>query len=386
MSLLNHIVILGRQPNLGLLELEAVLGADAVQPFGRRAALTPAVQLGQLGGAVKLAQVLYTGDATSLRELPVAIETLPMRSSKTPFGLSVYAAGVASREVTAAGLELKKQLRKRGSVRLVMPAKGTVLTAAELRHNRVLESGFELVIVVEGSQMVVGLTEAVQDIDWYSRRDYERPARSARVGMLPPKLAQILVNTTVAATVADPFCGTGVVLQEARLLGRSAVGSDLAPEMVSASRQNMVWLDGEVANRHGGTLPDWSVEGPVDARTVQLPQDAAVVSEGYLGPNLTKSPTLPELGRIKAELLALYREALANFARQLPAGGEVSMTAPAWRMGREWSYLGIVDELSDLGYTLKGFKHVSVSHFQSPMLYARDDQVVGRQLLLLRKN
>jgi tRNA (guanine10-N2)-dimethyltransferase len=234
--------------------------------------------------------------------------------------------------------------------------------------------------------MVVAQTVAVQDIGWYSRRDYERPARSAQVGMLPPKLAQILVNTTSAAVVADPFCGTGVVLQEARLLGRRAVGSDLAPEMIEATRRNMTWLDEEMAGRGGLTIPDWSVEGPVDARTVKLPQAAAVVSEGYLGPNMSKSPDAAELRRIQEELRQLYRVVLANFARQLPAGGEVSITAPAWRMGREWSYLGIVDELSDLGYTLKGFKHVPATQFRSPLLYARDDQVVGRQLLLLRKN
>jgi tRNA (guanine10-N2)-dimethyltransferase len=386
MSLLNHIAILGRQPDLGLLELEAVLGAAAVQPFGRRAALTSEVQLARLGGTVKLARVLYAGNATGLRELPVAVDELPLQSSKTPFGLSVYGQKTSPREVGAAGLELKKQLRKRGSVRLVMPAKGTALTAAELHHNRVLEHGFELVVLMEGRQMVVAQTVAVQDIGWYSRRDYERPARSAQVGMLPPKLAQILVNTTSAAVVADPFCGTGVVLQEARLLGRRAVGLDLAPEMIEATRRNMTWLDEEMAGRGGLTIPDWSVEGPVDARTVKLPQAAAVVSEGYLGPNMSKSPDAAELRRIQEELRQLYRVVLANFARQLPAGGEVSITAPAWRMGREWSYLGIVDELSDLGYTLKGFKHVPATQFRSPLLYARDDQVVGRQLLLLRKN
>jgi hypothetical protein len=78
--------------------------------------------------------------------------------------------------------------------------------------------------------------------------------------------------------------------------------------------------------------------------------------------------------------MLLYRDSLANFARQLPSGGEVSVCVPAWRVGKHWSYLGLVDELPKLGYTLKGFKHVP-----TPLLYAREDQVVGRQLLLLRK-
>jgi tRNA G10 N-methylase Trm11 len=383
MSSLNYLTILGRQPELGLVELESLLGADGVQPFGRQAALVErALEVDRLGGAVKVGEVLYRGPVTGLRELPMDVSALPMRETKTPFAVSVYGGTETPRSAMAAGLELKKRLRARGSVRLVTAAKGLAVTAAELRHNRVLDDGFELLVVIARSEMVVARTLGVQDINWYSKRDYERPARSAVVGMLPPKLAQILVNTTTAPTVADPFCGTGVVLQEALLLGRAAWGADVAPEMVAATRENLAWLAG-VATEHGVPTPllAWTVVEPADARQVRLPAEAAVVSEGYLGPNMSASPTPVQLAEVRRELLGLYRESLRNFARQLPTGGEVSITVPAWRVGKLWHYLGLVDELSDLGYTLKGFKHTA-----TPLLYAREDQVVGRQLLLLRKN
>jgi tRNA G10 N-methylase Trm11 len=382
MSSLNYITILGRQPELGLVELESLLGADGVQPLGRQAAFTVReLDVNQLGGAVKVAEVLYRGPLVPLRELPLDVAALPMSGGKTPFALSAYGLRVTPRELLAAGLELKKRLRERGSARLVSPGQGLAVSAAELRHNRVLEAGFELVAVAAGRELVVARTIGVQDIDWYSRRDYERPARSAKVGMLPPKLAQILVNTTTASVVADPFCGTGVVPQEALLLGRAAWGSDLAPEMVSATRENLAWLAQAVAERGApAPLPAWTVNDAADARQVKLPAEGAVVSEGYLGPNMSASPTPVQLAEVRRTLLDLYRESLRNFARQLPAGGEVSITVPAWRVGKQWHYLGLVDELSDLGYTLKGFKHVT-----TPLLYAREDQVVGRQLLLLRK-
>jgi tRNA G10 N-methylase Trm11 len=279
--------------------------------------------------------------------------------------------------VLASGLELKKRLKAGGSVRLVAPTEGTAVGAAALRHNGIPAAGFELMVVINKQEMVVALTTAVQDIDWYSQRDYERPARSAKVGMLPPKLAQILVNTTSAPQVIDPFCGTGVVLQEAVLMGRDATGSDLAPEMVEASRANLTWLE----NFAPRSLGSWRVE-QADARNVELPSEpCAVVSEGYLGPNLSSSPAPERLADIQAELRPLYRDALRRWAEQLPSGAEVALCMPAWRVGRAWQYLGVVDELESLGYTSKVFKHV-----QTPLLYARDDQVVGRQLLLLRKN
>lgn len=379
MSSLKYIAILGRQPELGLMELESVLGAAGVAPFGRTAAfMSEAVHIDRLGGAVKVAEVLFQGPLTDLRQLPLNVAALRPNGGKTTFALSVYGTRDTPKTVLAAGLELKKKLRAlgEGTVRLVKAGKGTAASSAELFHNKVLDEGFELLVIASGKEMVVARTLGVQDIDWYSRRDYDRPARSAKVGMLPPKLAQMLVNSTHGEAVYDPFCGTGVILQEARLLGRSANGSDLAEEMVEATGKNMTWLDAQVA----APLPAWSVE-LADARRVRLPAGAVVVSEGYLGPNLSEPPNIKTLAEIRREMMDLYSKTLANFAAQLPSGAEVSMCAPAWRVGKDWHYLGIIDELPRLGYTLRSFEHV-----RTPLLYAREDQVVGRQLLLLRKN
>ncbi|MDB5178467.1 MAG: putative methylase, partial [Patescibacteria group bacterium] len=196
MSSFNHIAILGRQPELGLVELESLLGAERVQPFGRLAALiADEVSVDRLGGAQKIGRVLYDGPVVDLRPLPIDMAALLTGDGKTPFAISVYGLKATRRFVEAAGLALKKELRQRGaSVRLIAPSDGLAVTAAQLRHNGVLERGFELLVVVSGQRMIVARTTGVQDIDWYSRRDYGRPARSAVVGMLPPKLAQILVN------------------------------------------------------------------------------------------------------------------------------------------------------------------------------------------------
>jgi tRNA G10 N-methylase Trm11 len=372
-----YVAILGRQPEFGVAELECRLGSEAVAPFGREAAsLAKVVDVEQLGSVVKVGRVVYEGVRTQWPELPLDLAGLPLRTGKTPFAVSVYGAQVGLRLVTAMGLGLKKKLKPQGATRFIAPVQGQAASAAQLKHNRVLEDGFELLVVVANERMLVALTQSVQDIDWYSRRDYDRPARSARVGMLPPKLARTLVNTTAASVVVDPFCGTGVVLQEALLLGRSAVGSDLSPAMVQASRQNLTWL----ADQRPGQLPAWQVD-EADARTVHLPDVAcAVVSEGYLGDHLSAAPSLPQLQKLRAELLQLYRQTLANVGRQLEAGAEVALCVPAWRIGGSWHYLNVVDELPRLGYTMKVFKHVRL-----PLLYARPDQIVGRQIVLLRK-
>lgn len=372
-----HIAILGRQPELGLLELESVLGADRLIPFGRHALLRELPDLKRLGGTVKIAELLWEGEAMPAADVPLDLSALPRRESKVSFGLSVYGGRETPRSLLAAGLTLKKQLRAEGgSYRLVSPAAGTELTAAQLRHNRIIEDGFELLYVYAGGRLAVGRTVAVQDIDAYTARDHGRPARSAAVGMLPPKLAQMLINTTHADLIYDPFVGTGVIPQEALLMGRAASGSDLSEEMVEATRTNLAWLP-EYA---GGPLPDWTVE-KADARQVPIPEGAAVVSEGYLGPNQSRPVRPDEAEALRPELLELYTEALSSWAARLPPGAEVSICAPAWRTKDGWVYLGIVDELPRLGYTFKRFLHV-----RTPLLYSRPDQFVGRQLLLLSRS
>jgi len=369
---------MGRQPELGLVELESILGADGVSQLGRQAALMKTKpNLDILGGVQKIGRIIYQGPTADLIEI-LDIKLLPVYEKKTPIAVSYYGLHATTRFVLSSGLELKNRLRHEGrSIRLITPTKGTDVTVAQLKHNRVLEDGFELMVVINKQEMIVALTEQIQNIDWYSRRDYERPARSAKVGMLPPKLAQILVNTTKAALVVDPFCGTGVIPQEAVLSGRQALGSDTSPEMIAASTQNLAWLDEQRPDVAG----KWHIESPTDARELVLPAGCAVVSEGYLGPNMIHEPTGPQLSSIKSELRELYLGSLSAWARQLAPGAEVSLCVPAWRQGKTWSYLDIVDSLPGLGYTMKVFKHA-----HEPLLYARDDQIVGRQLLLLRKN
>ena len=112
-------------------------------------------------------------------------------------------------------MKLKKILVRHGRSVRVVENRDAVLTTATSLHNGLSgknERKVELIKLDDDWYKVVG----VQDIDAYSKRDQTRPARDAKVGMLPPKLAQILINLCgplkPGSVVLDPFCGTGVVL------------------------------------------------------------------------------------------------------------------------------------------------------------------------------
>jgi tRNA G10 N-methylase Trm11 len=169
-----------------------------------------------------------------------------------------------------------------------------------------------------------------------------------------------------------------VVIQEALLLGRGACGSDISTDMVSAAEQNIEWLQTQVAR----TFLYCQIH-QADATEVELPDGPlAIVSEGFLGPNQTSRPDQKAYETLKSDLGNLYSRALQNWAGQLPAGAEVTITMPYWHTQDGWRGLDIIDRLPDLGYTLRVLKHVD----SRQLVYRRPDQLVGRQLLLLRKS
>lgn len=365
---MSHIAILGRQPELGLVELESILGAESITPFGVAALLAQSVDISRLGSTIKLGRIINQQPFKTLDDIEINLDSLPAATGKLNFGVSYYGGKLSEARLQSFGLTLKKRLQSRGSVRLV-PTSGLELNAAQLKYNQIPSKGFELLIIINGGQAVVALTEQFQDIDWYSLRDYGRPARSAVVGMLPPKLAQVMVNSVGFKSIFDPFCGTGVVLQEALLMGRGAAGSDLSPEMIQATQTNLEWLKQKVPS-----IPDWSTN-LADARKVQIPSGSAVVSEGYLGPNLNPGQTIAQSEVIK--LSELYLDILKNFASQQQTGDEITICAPTWGNQK----LPVIDQLPDLGYTLKVFKHADSRR----LIYLRPGQSVGRQLLILTR-
>ncbi len=376
---MKYLAVLGRQPEFGLAELESIVGADHMLPFGANALLDTLPLLPDLGGTIKLAQVVDRVSAKSLDDLAIDWGAIAGAGDGSfDFGISVYGLRVTAGRITALGLTAKKLLKASGrSVRFVAPKDGaTAMTAAQLKYNHIPGRGFEIIIAAHGGEIITAVTAAVQDIDAYTERDQARPGRDARVGMLPPKLAQILVNLASATHIYDPFCGSGVVLQEALLMAKPAGGSDIDPAMVKAAQSNLDWL----AEQTPTPLPRFSVT-LADAKHVKFPTGVAIASEGYLGPALSATPTPGELAKMQGDLRHLVAKSLANFAPQLASGARVVLCLPAWRVQNRFITPEVVDQIAELGYN-----QVQFVHAKSPLVYHRDGQFVGRALLILRKN
>lgn len=391
--------ILGRQPKIGMAELESLYGADSVAVFSDSCSFVkPEIDYRaslRLGSVIKVGQILEIGTYTNwqlVSERVIAtFKELAKNGSagKLTIGTSVYGLNIKPKEIENTGLTVKRTLKKAGfSIRLV-PNKQASLSTAQVLHNKLDgRAGIELVVFSAGTKFFIGKTTYEQDIEAYTARDQARPKRDAFVGMLPPKLAQTIINLANGklnapknlseSTLLDPFCGTGVVLQEALLMGYSVVGTDISSKMINYSQENIEWLK-EKFQRISQSSVD--IE-KADATNFSWPQKIDLVAgETYLGSPISMMPDPLKLSKLLAETDGLHKKTLQNLASQLKPGTRLCLAVPAWRTKNGFKHLPTLDQLSEIGYNRIDFKYAKAKD----LIYIRESQFVGRELVVLEK-
>ncbi|MBQ3440908.1 hypothetical protein IJG27_01180 [Candidatus Saccharibacteria bacterium] len=404
-----YLAVLGREPELSNAELEALFGK--IKPFSSNLSLfnsqtTP--DINRLGGSLKLAK--------KLSEKP--LDFLSKTEGKITLGISDYSKNASKKSASSEAMKLKKILTRHDkSVRVVMGDSAVLPTATSL-HNGLSGKNpkkCELIKVENDWFRVIG----IQDIDAYSRRDQGRPKRDAKVGMLPPKLAQILINLCgplpEGSTILDPFCGTGVLLQEALLMGYSAYGTDMSERMIEYSKRNLGWLqklengrlEGFRSAAARGEAPAAHGDGPAgrgpkndhfqvstnkrarrestfllsvgDATNFQWKNIDAVACESYLGKPMSNTPSEIILKEQKQECGNIVLGFLKNLAPQIKKDTPVVIAIPAWlRENGSYSRLEILDQISDMRYNVN-------NKSREGLFYYREGQIVARDIIILRK-
>ena len=395
---MSYLAILGRQPEISLAELEALF-SDVHQIAPNLATFTAnsTPDINRLGGTLKLAMKLTSKPLDYLANLP---------AGKITLGLSDYSPRASRKSANQAALKLKKILVRHGRSVRVVESKTAVLSTATSLHNGLSGKNprkVELLKINTDWYKVIG----VQNIESYAKRDQARPARDTKVGMLPPKLAQILINLCgplpKKSTILDPFCGTGVVLQEAILMGYHAYGTDLNPRMIEYARKNLHWLfktsntflEGSVGGYDrdrrsaapvttggGDSVPEKEVFEVFmgDATTFRWSQPInAIACESYLGQPMSNAPSEIKLKEQKQECSTIILGFLKNLARQIKTNTPVTVAIPAWlREDGQYSRLEILDEIEKLGYNVN-------NKSREGLIYCREKQIVARDILILRK-
>lgn len=411
------VCILGRQQELGIAELESLYGSEGLKPIDGAALLeldAAEINFKRLGGTIKVGRVLNVLPTTSWKDLlNYLLENVPKHlqyvdPGKFTLGLSVYGIPVNIKQLNRGMLSVKQASKETGRSMRIVPNKTLELNSAQVLHNRLtFRGGWELILIKNGNETILAQTLFVQDIEAYAARDQARPKRDSRVGMLPPKLAQILVNLAIGqgsslqivdssssknksktdqttnyklqTTILDPFCGTGVVLQEALLMGHSVYGTDLEPRMIEYTQENLDWL--KASNPQIENL-EVGLEVADATKHKWGNHFDTIVGETFLGRPLNSLPDSLVLRTIIKDADTIIRKFFINLSPQLSSGTRICLAVPAWKAaGGKFYFLPLIDRLTDMGYNRYDFKHCGPGE----LLYYRSDQTVGRQLLVLVK-
>ncbi|MEW6611105.1 MAG: hypothetical protein AB1352_05830 [Patescibacteria group bacterium] len=417
---MRYAFFLGHTPALSLAELFAVAARVGVNLKILR--WSRAVALGEiasrvnieslfrtLAGLVKIAAITKTVHGALTPEHLRSL--LPTTGRKLFFGLSAYTLEPGAREVDCRrlGLSVKRLLQEeQRSARLVTSREGT-LSSVVINTNKLLsERGAEIVILSLRNGAYLGRTLAVQLYKEFARRDMGRPARDARVGMLPPKIARMMVNLACVhpgETLLDPFCGSGTILQEALLLGIDRLwGSDYDKRAIDRTRANLEWLSAFTPQMKTASFLMKLIRCSIEEIPARLPPGSveAIVTEPYLGPPRVRPLSPAEVAQMRKELTFLYRRAFVSCAHVLVPGGRVVMAWPVWRViGRKVSKsagayldlertaeeagLAVVDPYLTHVHPLPGAEHGYLKERRS-LLYQREDQVVMREIRIFEKS
>ncbi len=405
---MKYAFVLGRESALSTAELLAALKAAEVGFEPKTALYSASILIAEtqkpldteffhtLGGSIKMAEVL--GISTKSLEDDLFNVLNNLGGTSLDFGLSLYSLDrepdrtYRSMEygLKALSLTLKKRLKEgERSVRAVL-GDAPALTSVQVDKNKLIEKGGELLLIVGQGALRIAKTVAVQAYEDFSARDFGRPAHDAKSGMLPPKLARMMVNLSGAPKdepLLDAFCGSGTILTEAADLGyRQLVGSDISEKAVADTKTNCAWIVRE-RNFQGVNLNVFTSD--VKDLPSKLPDGAvsAIVSEPFLGPPLRGDESDQKIHFTYLELMGLYRRAFNAFSRILKPGGKVVFVFPVFGT----KHANILRELEDYGFRAEGLlPAVAVEALgaksSTGLSYKRPDQKVGRDIFRFRYN
>ncbi|MCC7523020.1 hypothetical protein IT407_04475 [Candidatus Uhrbacteria bacterium] len=382
---MKHFLVFGTHPDLSLAEAKAVLGD--IQPILSGPGAICAVQdwdgavlQNRLAGTIKLGDIIFSIPVTQLTAVQLAdfIDQHP-RADRILFGLTVHGGSPTKRKTLKnLPIQLKRELQSRGkSVRWITGEKGEIAGAAISKMHLDTE-GYDLNVFIHGDDASVGMTTHVQNIDAWSERDFGRPFRDAKTGMLPPKLARIMLNLSRPhGVLLDPFCGGGTVLMEAGMLfpELKLIGSDIDAKQVAGAMRNNEWLVAHNFLRTEDLARTQWIVSPVQKIDSHIHESInTIVTEGYLGKPLNGHETQLQLDQNKRDVEAVWNDSLPILSELQPAGSRLVCIWPSMKSAHGVAHVNCLPKAEASGYVLL-----------AEYGYARPDQNIRRNIIILEK-
>lgn len=202
------------------------------------------------------------------------------------------------------------------------------------------------------------------DYSELENRDMEKPIRRSELS-ISPRLAKILINLSGAkkdSVLLDPFCGIGVVLQEALLQKMKVIGIDKDKNAIKNAKINLEWF--------GFDKKEYVLLNG-DSSKLNVSNVDCVATEPYLGELKRKQPSLDSARKMIQEYENLIIRVLKNLKKKVE--GRIAFTSPFILTGKKRISCNFQRICSATGLKL----------VFEPIEEYRRRQVVGRKIAVL---
>lgn len=383
-----YLFFFGRTPTLSFSELSAI--APTAKLFDDQIGMveetsvsidgvegSPESLMSFLGGTIKIGKIISVVET-------VTDEILANYLSKEPGQECIFALSSDTSEWRpdqSLLRRVKDLLTKHyAHVRYLIPRHESGVSNVAIRN----EHAVELTVLHKDGKFFIVKTLAIQDVDLWGKREFDRPYADARSGMLPVKVARMVVNIALGSegngkTVLDPFCGMGTIVGEAAFRGAKGIGSDIDKGAVRKATGNMRWSmetfgyaekQFEIMEADAVHASDFFPKNSIDA----------IVTEPFLGnPKLGAGKVTEgkEIKNIVKGLTKLYTGCLKDWKDVLKEKGKVAIAFPSIIQNKTvYSPVkSIIDTCEILGYT----------KLLGPLSYHRPDAIVRREFFVFEK-
>ena len=226
----------------------------------------------------------------------------------------------------------------------------------------------------------------VQDIEAYSKRDYSK-SRDMQVGMLPPKLSQMMINLSWGqntSSIYDPFVWLGTILIEAENMWfTNLYWSDLSETMVETSKENLSKIIPSSQKYTTCKIEKLNAKFIHEASFWQEVKDWIIVTEWFLGEVMTKKNISKERIQVQRDTLTkLYKAFFENLSKWWFTW-TIVMSFPFWEMRWKYFYFDEIYSILEEYCEIHSFFPEDFSEQASKLwslLYKREKQLVWREI------
>ncbi len=285
--------------------------------------------------------------------------------------------------------QIKKSLKNKNlSIRLVNNSNENI-NSAVFKKEKLKKFETELNYINLWSKIFFWKTIIYQDVDEYSKRDISK-IRDMQIWMLPPKLAQIMLNISWEnISVYDPFVWLWTVLIEAiNSWFTNIIWSDIKEDLVEKTLKNIKEFSWTNLNINIFQLDASKIFENLPKNIHDKIINANIVTEWFLWEIMTKNNiTIEKININKEHLIWLYKW-FFSWLKKLNFKWTIVISFPFWEV--KWKYV-YFEEIYKL------FRFFNIKTLQLlpeeiqfkttkywSLLYKKNDQQVWREIFKLK--